>query len=66
MKTLISEDNEKIVYLFSHNNESKEVEYIKKCFVFFEGQQVDFGGIAENDLQNWINYIQSSPSSSDI
>jgi hypothetical protein len=66
MKTLISEDNEKIVYLFSHNNESKEVEYIKKCFIFFDDQQVDFDEISNNDLKNWIEYVQSSPSSSDI
>lgn len=57
MKTLISEDNEKIVYLFSHDGNEKEVVYFKRCFVFFDGQQVDFEAIADNDLQNWIAYL---------
>ena len=57
MKTLITEDSEKVVYLFTHNSNIKEVEYIKKCFVFFENQQVDFDAIADNDLQNWIAYL---------
>lgn len=59
MKTIISENDEKIVYLFSHNSSTKEVEYIKKCFVFFDGQSVDFEAISENDFQNWVTYLNN-------
>jgi len=57
MKTKISEDNEKIVYEFSSNGESKEVAYYKCCFTFVKDQQVDFDAIAENDLNNWMASI---------
>lgn len=57
MKTKISEDNEKVVYEFSSNGQTKEVTYFKCCFIFFADQQIDFDAIAENDLENWIKSI---------
>lgn len=57
MKTIISEDEDKIVYQFTFEENSKESVYFKKGFVFFANQDVDFDAIAENDLQNWIASI---------
>ena len=57
MKTIISEDEEKIVYQFSFEGNSKESIYFKKGFIFHQDQQVDFDAIAENDLQNWMKSI---------
>lgn len=58
MKTIISNDEDTIVYKFTHGDKETEFRYHKKGFVFFDGQEVDFDAIAENDLQNWISSIQ--------
>jgi hypothetical protein len=58
MKTIISNDEDTIVYQFTSGDKSIEFRYHKKGFVFFDGQEVDFDAIAENDLQNWIKTLQ--------
>lgn len=60
MKTKTFEDSDKIVYLFSHEDATREVVYHKCCFVFHDEQQVDFDEIAENDLKNWIDYVSAN------
>jgi hypothetical protein len=57
MKTIISNNENTIVYQFTHGDKEAEFRYHKKGFVFFDGQNVDFDEIAENDLQNWIKSL---------
>lgn len=60
MKNKTFEDSEKIVYLFTHGDVTKEVVYHKCCFVFFEGQEVDFDAISDNDLNNWVANVSDN------
>jgi len=57
MKTKTFEDSEKIEYVFAHGDKTIDVVYHKKCFVFYDGQEIDFDKVSDNDLNNWIEYI---------
>lgn len=54
MKTKTFEDSDKIVYIFTHGEDTIDVTYYKKCFVFYDGQDVNFDEISDNDLNNWV------------
>ena len=63
MKTLISEDNDKVIYLFSHLDCQKTIQYTKpQAVVSEDGEPVDppafdHDEISTKDHEDWLAWL---------
>jgi hypothetical protein len=58
MKTLITEDENKVVYKFSHNDCDRIVTYSKTIYIQNEaGEQQNLDQIIENEYNDWMAWL---------